>query len=968
MDILSVETLPDYPAFLQIRSALWRRGEVNGAAAMVGAGFSRFADLVTGTTPLPPLWSDLTAAMKDELCLNDDTTSDALTLAEEYRVELGTIALENLIRSQVRNDELNPGNFHRRLLSLPWADVLTTNWDTLLERSVEDNPDLPYDVVLTSSDIPLKRSPRIVKLHGSLPSHGPFILTREDFRTYPTRFAPFANLARQVLLENELCLIGFSGDDPNFLEWSGWVRDQLGDAARPIRLLGNLGVSNSRRRLLNSRNVTPIDLYPLVKDVPAKDQHRRATEIIIKFFEDGKPRKTKWNFSSAGENVKNSSDSDSTLTTLTKAWATERKNHPGWLVTPSSVRTELWNASNSCIDVLEKNLKAATKSVKAAILYEAIWRWETAFWPLPEFIACAASNLVAADEDNSLSLKQQTFLRTAIVRDSRHRRDWSTFEVGIHSLEQLNDPDATLEAIYERCLKAQDEFEYEFVATHVDQITGTDPIWLLRRAALEVDVMDSREVIKLIHEAYRQIRRRRAQSPRSIWLISREAWALWLARLARFESELSALDEQRGWPHAYRDYETDPWDEIQKIEHQITWEEQQGLGNLCTRQPKFDAGAYRLTFRGRINPVHRPHNDLIRIMECVGIPFRFTYVDLFGSRFARALRTLEQSGTIDAFERVRGAIATDVKSVENHFSRVSVARLPLTDVNVCVQNIKRGIEFGKRKIMRLPSDQAKNECLFWTNRVCEMIELLSRLSMRLQGNDALNIVRFGTAVSRELITDCPRIFERLENLVFRGLHAVEPSQHQKIALDILQLPLHSELGSSFSSTSNWFKVIAAINQDAWRVRNEPSEGLEKAKWSARISFLISVVSGREPSVFRCSAGFRASATALPGSGGVHFELERGRLRFRRPVFQRWRRLSGVPEQAPPPAAPRPAGISGRAPLRRRVCAVPAAAARGRAGSARAGGCWRRGWRGRWPARTGPGRAAAPGRGRGAPGR
>ena len=132
--------------------------------------------------------------------------------------------------------------------------------------------------------------------------------------------------------------------------------------------------------------------------------------------------------------------------------------------------------------------------------------------------------------------------------------------------------------------------------------------------------------------------------------------------------------------------------------------------------------------------------------------------------------------------------------------------------------------------------------------------------------------------------------------------------------------------------------------------------------------IASIVSGREPSVFRCSAGFRASATALPGSGGVHFELERGRLRFRRPVFQRWRRLSGVPEQAPPPAAPRPAGISGRAPLRRRVCAVPAAAARGRAGSARAGGCWRRGWRGRWPARTGPGRAAAPGRGRGAPGR
>ena len=105
-----------------------------------------------------------------------------------------------------------------------------------------------------------------------------------------------------------------------------------------------------------------------------------------------------------------------------------------------------------------------------------------------------------------------------------------------------------------------------------------------------------------------------------------------------------------------------------------------------------------------------------------------------------------------------------------------------------------------------------------------------------------------------------------------------------------------------------------------------------------------------------------------GPAGEDFERRRGRFRLRRPVFPCRRRRSGVSAQASPPAALRPAGISGRAPLRRRVCAVPAAAARGRAGSARAGGCWRRGRRGRPPARTGPGRAAAPGRGRGAPAR
>jgi hypothetical protein len=40
-------------------------------------------------------------------------------------------------------------------------------------------------------------------------------------------FAPFVNTVQQTLLEKSLCLIGFSGDDPNFLQWIGWIRDNF---------------------------------------------------------------------------------------------------------------------------------------------------------------------------------------------------------------------------------------------------------------------------------------------------------------------------------------------------------------------------------------------------------------------------------------------------------------------------------------------------------------------------------------------------------------------------------------------------------------------------------------------------------------------------------------------------------------------------------------------------------------------
>ncbi|MBN9070114.1 MAG: SIR2 family protein, partial [Rhizobiales bacterium] len=49
------------------------------------------------------------------------------------------------------------------------------------------------------------------------------VISEDDYRTYPQRRAAFVNTARQVFIENELCLLGFSGDDPNFLQWAGWV-------------------------------------------------------------------------------------------------------------------------------------------------------------------------------------------------------------------------------------------------------------------------------------------------------------------------------------------------------------------------------------------------------------------------------------------------------------------------------------------------------------------------------------------------------------------------------------------------------------------------------------------------------------------------------------------------------------------------------------------------------------------------
>ena len=285
----TLSDLPDFPALRQVQHALWGSKDLRGAAVMVGAGFSRFARLASQDGRSPPLWGDFATEMRKRLD-GENLPNDPLVLAEQYGVALGRHALDALIRELVSDHQWTPGELHSRLLGLPWADVLTTNWDTLLERTQLQEPDRSYEVVRVISDIARTRAPRIVKLHGSLPAHEPFTFTAEDFRTYPRRFAPFVNLAQQVLLENELCLIGFSGDDPNFLQWSGWVRDQLGVSARKIRLIGVLNLSPSRRQVLERHNISPIDLAPLVEGYEPGEKHHRAMTMFIDSLWAAKPK------------------------------------------------------------------------------------------------------------------------------------------------------------------------------------------------------------------------------------------------------------------------------------------------------------------------------------------------------------------------------------------------------------------------------------------------------------------------------------------------------------------------------------------------------------------------------------------------------------------------------------------------------------------------------------------------------
>jgi SIR2-like protein len=325
-------TLPDFSAFTAFAHALWQ----DEAAVMVGSGFSRVCAR-EADSPIPPLWGNFKTEMEAGLGYDSGKGPDALRLAQEYQTLHGDDGLDRLIRSCVSDDQWEPGSLHKQLMELPWQDVLTTNWDTLLERTKPETPDRIYSCVRNVQEIAHQTRPRIVKLHGTLPSHKPFVFTEDDFRTYPARFAPFVNLAQQVMLENELCLVGFSGIDPNFLAWSGWVRDTLDVSARRIRLVGVLNLSPVSRSLLEARNVTPIDLAPLVSKLPNDEKHEKALEFFFAALKASKPRSPfAWNMTSDrnSESPNAPEEDKASRATIAEAWAKDRGAYPGWVVCP----------------------------------------------------------------------------------------------------------------------------------------------------------------------------------------------------------------------------------------------------------------------------------------------------------------------------------------------------------------------------------------------------------------------------------------------------------------------------------------------------------------------------------------------------------------------------------------------------------------------------------------------------------
>ncbi|WAC29243.1 SIR2 family NAD-dependent protein deacylase [Ancylobacter sp. SL191] len=765
-----------------------------------------------------------------------------MRLAEEFRSGLGDAALTDFLRRRIRDDAFEPGQIHRDLLDLPWADVLTTNYDTLLERAVKDSR-RSYDPVLRESDLAHAIGARIIKLHGSLRDPTSIVISEEHYRTYPERHAAFVNTARQLFIENELCLLGFSGDDPNFLQWAGWVRDRLGGSARRIYLVGALDLPPVKRRLLEARGVAPIDLAPAVSGERDDRRHAVAISLFLAHLKDARPTEpddwvpiSSGNYPRLGGNdiharqndFRNSSKVVEAFRSALDKWKSDRKACPDWLICPQEVRIALRHGTTA-VENLPLALDTLPESERQEALLELAWRYDRGSQPLSPWLtermhAIFTQGSLSDAEPSSIGALARTLLGAARAAD-----DESAFASCAARFEALTVPeDLPAIVMYERCLFARDRLDFAFVAENLTKIDGDDPVWGLRRAALLYWVGDTEGAQRTVGAAARDLRTRVLRDPDSIALRSRLAWAKMLVRSLRWEDDGALFAELNGLDRlAMRDY--DPWAELRALESEV----EAGLRKrLEARQiePSFDTGAYRdnrntLKFGNAAGVT--PLSELRHLAETAGLPIRTRHVNLLGTSLADALRLAFEptAAWYSAFLATRPSHSKG--PIEIHLGRIPIARLGLEAVVELRKRLEHAVTYWHARVRK------RFDSIGDIDALRLYVEALSRVTAIDDADTAKAHARLAVEMGSDEALNHWWLNEPIGNLLKRSLDAVPSSERAELSSELLKFPMAVEKDAGGPSMS-WYNP----GPDAYRfVRRSESEAIFDTRVAAFLQHL-----------------------------------------------------------------------------------------------------------------------------------
>ncbi len=226
--------------------------------AFVGSGPSCHAGL--------PSWSDLLRRIAVEAGLASEVEphiqgGDFLEVAQYLAKERSEEYVQEKVVKHIKQASNDPGELHKLIVRLPFAGIITTNYDHLLTKADESRYFNPPSTSHTTKLHSQRYEPFLLHLHGHVGDPGTIVLTRHSYDEIETKRPKVRQFLSNIFQNFVVLFIGFGFSDDHV---DGLLRgfkevDAIGESTMFALIpLSSSQPNKVRHRSLQFRAINPI--------------------------------------------------------------------------------------------------------------------------------------------------------------------------------------------------------------------------------------------------------------------------------------------------------------------------------------------------------------------------------------------------------------------------------------------------------------------------------------------------------------------------------------------------------------------------------------------------------------------------------------------------------------------------------------------------------------------------------------
>jgi hypothetical protein len=219
----------------------------NRLAIFVGAGISKSSE---NASVKLPTWNDLINDLKTDLRLPTEE-NDYLKIAQLYFLEFKEFTYYEKLKAYFPS-HIEPSVIHNLIFDINPQCVITTNWDILLDKTIENNGYI-FDAVCSDDDLVKSTlEKKYIKMHGDFKNHN-IVFKEDDYLSYKYNFPLIENYVKSILSTHTVLFLGYSYNDMNLKHIMKWLQNH--SKVSPPRYLLSFKSNTTQEKYLENHDI-----------------------------------------------------------------------------------------------------------------------------------------------------------------------------------------------------------------------------------------------------------------------------------------------------------------------------------------------------------------------------------------------------------------------------------------------------------------------------------------------------------------------------------------------------------------------------------------------------------------------------------------------------------------------------------------------------------------------------------------